>query len=186
MPNYRRNFVPGGTFFFTVALLERKRDLLVSEIGLLRESVRRVKRLYPFQIDTWVVLPDHLHCIWTLPPGDADFATRWRLIKLLFAKGLPVQERLSAVRKRRGERGIWHRRYWEHTIRDARDFRAHVDYVHFNPVKHGWVARVRDWPFSTFHHFVRTGLLPQDWAGGEEALVRICDENTNFEDAAKP
>jgi putative transposase len=87
MPNYRRNFVPGGTFFFTVALLERKRDLLVSEIDLLRKSVRRVKGLYPFEINAWVVLPDHLHCIWTLPEGDGDFATRWRLIKLLLAKG---------------------------------------------------------------------------------------------------
>ena len=133
MPNYRRNFVPGGTFFFTVALL-------VSEIDLLRKSVRRVKGLYPFEINAWVVLPDHLHCIWTLPEGDADFATRWRLIKLLFAKRLPKDERRSAVRKKRGERGIWHRRYWEHTIRDDRDYRSRVDYVHFNPVKHGWAG----------------------------------------------
>jgi len=152
MPNYRRNFVPGGTFFFTVALLERKRDLLVSEIDLLRKSVRRVKGLYPFEINAWVVLPDHLHCIWTLPEGDRDFATRWRLIKLLFAKRLPKDERRSAVRKKRGEPGIWHRRYWEHTIRDDRDYCAHVDCSHFNPVKHGWVSRVNDWPLSTFHH----------------------------------
>lgn len=133
MPDYRRNFLPGGTFFFTVALLERKRDLLVDRIDLLRESVRRVKRRYPFEIVAWVVLPDHLHCIWTLPDGDADFATRWRLIKLLFCKGLPKTERLSAVRRRNAERGIWQRRYWEHTIRDGRDFSAHVDYIHFNP-----------------------------------------------------
>jgi putative transposase len=136
MPNYRRNFVAGGTFFFSVTLLERKRDLLVANIELLRESVRRAKRLYSFEILAWVVLPDHLHCIWTLPPDDADFATRWRLIKLLFAKSLPKDERLSSVRRNRGERGIWHRRYWEHTIRDDRDFRAHVDYIHINSVKH--------------------------------------------------
>jgi putative transposase len=105
MPDYWRNWVPGGTYFFTVALLERKRDLLVAEIELLRESVRRVKRLYPFEIVAWVVLPDHLHCIWSLPEGDADYPKRWRLIKLLFAKGLPKQERLSAVRRRK-ERGI--------------------------------------------------------------------------------
>ena len=86
MPNYRRNFVAGGTYFFTVALLERKRDLLVAEIVALRDAVRRVERLYPFDIVAWVVLPDHLHCIWTLPVGDADYPTRWRLIKLLFAK----------------------------------------------------------------------------------------------------
>jgi putative transposase len=165
MPDYRRNWVPGGTYFFTVALLERKRDLLVAEIGLLREAVRRVKRLYPFEIIAWVVLPDHLHCVLTLPPGDADYATRWRLIKLLFAKGLPKQERLSAVRKRRKERGVWHRRYWEHTIRDERDLANHVDYVHWNPMKHGLVLRVADWPYSTFHRFVQRGVYPLDWAG---------------------
>jgi putative transposase len=130
MPDYRRNWVPSGTYFFTMALLERKRDLLVAEIELLRDAVRRVKRLYSFEIVAWVVLPDHLHCVWTLPPGDADYATRWRLIKLLFAKGLPKQERLSSVRQRRNERGIWHRRYWEHTIREERDLANHVDYVH--------------------------------------------------------
>lgn len=97
MPDYRRNWVPGGTYFFTVALLERKRDLLVTEIESLREAVRRVKRRYPFEIVAWVVLPDHLHCIWTLPPGDANYATRWRLIKLLFVKSLPRLR--TAVRK---------------------------------------------------------------------------------------
>jgi putative transposase len=180
MPDYRRNWVPGGTYFFTVALLERKRDLLVTEIGLLQEAVRRVKRLYPFEIIAWVVLPDHLHCVWTLPPGDADYATRWRLIKLLFAKGLPKQERLSAVRKRRRERGVWHRRYWEHTIRDERDLANHVDYVHWNPMKHGLVARVADWPYSTFHRLVRLGLYPLDWAGASEVdlLGRMAEPET--------
>ncbi len=167
MPNYRRNWVPGGTYFFTVALLERKRDLLVAEIGLLRESVRRVKRLYPFEIVAWVVLPDHLHCIWSLPEGDADYPTRWRLIKLLFAKGLPKHERLSAVRRQRKERGIWHRRYWEHTIRDERDLQNHVNYIHANPVKHGWVTKPVDWPYSTFHRYVRSGLLPADWMAND-------------------
>ena len=163
MPEYRRCLVPGGTFFFTVALLERKRDLLVSRIDLLRDAVRRVKRLYPFEIVAWVVLPDHLHCIWTLPAGDRDYPTRWRLIKLLFSKGLPTGERFSAVRRRRGERGIWHRRYWEHTIRDERDVSAHVDDVHANPVKHGWVKSPRDWPYSTFHRYVQAGLVPAEW-----------------------
>lgn len=172
MPDYRRNWVPGGTYFFTVALLERKRDLLVTEIGLLRESLRRVQRLYPFKIVAWVVLPDHLHCVWTLPPDDADYATRWRLIKLLFAKGLPKQERLSAVRKRRKERGVWHRRYWEHTIRDERDLVNHVDYVHWNPVKHGLVLRVADWPYSTFHRYVRRGLYPADWTFDSAAVTK--------------
>jgi putative transposase len=165
MPNYRRNFVSGGTYFFTVTLLERKRDLLVAEIDTLRHAVRRVKRLYPFEIIAWVVLPDHLHCIWTLPEGDADYPTRWRLIKLLFVKGLPKTERLSRVRKSRNERGVWHRRYWEHTIRDERDLENHVDYIHLNPLKHGYVKQVSDWPYSTFHRYVSTGILSADWCG---------------------
>ena len=167
MPNYRRNYEAGGTFFFTVAVLERKRDLLVAEIDLLRDAVRRVKRLYPFDIVAWVVLPDHLHCIWTLPDGDTDYPTRWRLIKLLFSKGLPKDERRSAVRRKRGERGLWHRRYWEHTIRDECDLANHVDYIHGNPVKHGLVDAPRNWPYSTFHRYVRLGLLPENWMAVE-------------------
>ncbi|SFK89186.1 putative transposase [Nitrosomonas aestuarii] len=178
MPDYRRNWVPGGTYFFTVALLERKRDLLVVEIDRLREAVRRVKRRYPFEIVAWVVLPDHLHCIWTLPPGDADYATRWRLIKLLFVKSLPKGERLSTVRKRRHERGIWHRRYWEHTIRDERDLANHVDYVHWNPVKHGHVAKVAEWPFSTFHRYVENGIYARDWGGNSRISTdEACGES---------
>jgi putative transposase len=107
MPNYRRNFVPGGCYFFTVNLLERKRTLLTDHIDLLRDSVLSVRRLYPFHIDAWVVLPDHMHCVLTLPPNDDDYPLRWRLIKLLFSKGLPTTERLSAIRKRRNERGIY-------------------------------------------------------------------------------
>jgi putative transposase len=165
MPNYRRYFVPGGMYFFTVTLLERKGDLLVRHIDALRDAVRRVKRLYPFEIIAWVVLPDHLHCIWRLPAQDVDFPTRWRLIKLLFCKMIPKGERLSVVRLAKGERGIWHRRYWEHVLRDEADFSAHMDYVHFNPVKHGLAKSVQDWPFSTFHRYVRAGLYPADWAG---------------------
>lgn len=170
MPNYRRNFLPGGSFFFTVNLLERRSDLLVRHIDLLRDSVRRVRRLYPFAIDAWVVLPEHLHYVWTLAPGEADFALRWRLIKLLFSKGLPQTERLSELRRRRNERGIWQRRYWEHTLRDEADFGAHVDYVHINPMKHGLVERVADWPYSTFHRYVQAGALPADWGGGEDRI----------------
>jgi putative transposase len=110
------------------------------------------------------VLPDHLHCIWTLPPHDDDYAGRWRAIKIAFAKSLPKTERLSAVRLARGERGIWQRRYWEHTIRDDPDYARHVDYVHYNPVKHGHVAKVNDWPYSSFARFVEAGIYPKDWA----------------------
>jgi putative transposase len=165
VPDYRRHFVLGGCYFFSVNLLERRRTLLTDHIDLLRDSVRRVKRLYPFHIDAWVVLPDHMHLVLTLPSDTDDFSVRLRLIKLLFAKGLPRTERLSASRRKRHERCVWQRRFWEHAIRDERDYAHHVDYVHLNPLKHGYVSRVRDWPFSTFHRYVQNKLLPSDWAG---------------------
>jgi len=171
--DYRRAWHPGGTYFFTVNLLQRHgNDLLTRHIGLLRRVVAEVRRRHPFKIHGWVVLPDHLHCVIELPAGDADFATRWRLVKMGFSKGLPPTERLSEVRVRRGERGIWQRRYWEHLIRDEEDFRAHMDYVHINPVKHALVTRVADWPYSTFHRLVAQGSYPPDWAGGAEADAR--------------
>ncbi len=170
MPDYRRTWHPGDTYFFTVNLLQRQNnDLLIRQVDLLRNVVAGVLRRHPFTIHGWVVLPDHLHCVIELPREDADFATRWRLIKANFSKSLPAIERRSVVRQRRGERGIWQRRYWEHLIRDERDFQAHMDYVHINPVKHGLVTRVRDWPYSTFHRLVEHGIYPEDWAGSAEA-----------------
>ena len=165
MPNYHRNRVPGGTYFFTVNLLERRSHLLVEHIDVFRDAVRGVREKRPFHIDAWVVLPDHTHCVWTLPPGDDDYPARWKAIKIAFAKVLPKTERLSAARMRNGERGIWQRRFWEHTIRDERDYAAHVDYVHINPLKHGLVQRAVDWPHSSFHRATASGLYPHDWAG---------------------
>lgn len=165
MPNYRRYRIPGGCYFFTVNLLNRNQSLLVEHIDLLRESVRLCKQKHPFTIDAWVVLPEHMHCIWKLPEADADFSGRWQSIKTHFAKGLPSVERRSKVRIMRGERGIWQRRFWEHAIRNERDYETHMDYLHFNPVKHGWVDRVRDWPYSSFHRYSRQGRYPLDWAG---------------------
>lgn len=170
MPNYRRAFVPGGCWFFTVNLLERRTTLLVDHIASLREAVAATRKSYPFTIDAFVVLPDHLHAIWTLPSDDFDFSVRWRLIKARFAKALPKRERLSAVRAARGERGIWQRRFWEHLIRDETDFVRHVEYCYINPVRHGQVARVRDWPYSSFHRDVHAGLIPEDW-GGDSRMV---------------
>ncbi|MDD5058647.1 MAG: transposase [Sideroxydans sp.] len=173
MPNYRRAFIPGGTWFFTVNLLQRYgNDLLVREINLLRDTVRQVRNQHPFRIDAWVVLPEHLHCVMTLPPGDSDFSLRWRLIKSGFSRALPKTEHRSEVRKAAGERGIWQRHYWEHLIRDDADYQRHVDYVHVNPLKHGLVRRVRDWPYSTFHQYVEAGVYPEDWCGVVEAVVR--------------
>ncbi|WP_297577089.1 transposase [uncultured Deefgea sp.] len=155
MPNYRRTWLPGGTWFFTVTLLERHNNfLLVQHIDLLREAVAYTRQRHPFQIHAWVVLPDHLHCILELPAGDTDFSLRWRLIKAYFSRNLPTDEWRNPARVRRGERGIWQRRFWEHLIRDERDFQNHMDYIHFNPVKHGLVANVQDWPYSTFHALV--------------------------------
>jgi putative transposase len=165
MTNYRRNAISGGSFFFTVNLAERRRRLLTDNIDLLRTAFRDVRRRHPFGIEAIIILPDHLHAIWTLPENDSDFALRWRLIKRAFSRGLPAGERISASRASKGERGIWQRRYWEHTLRDEADFEKHVNYIHFNPVKHGHVSRVRDWPHSSFHRMVRLGIYPLDWAG---------------------
>lgn len=170
MPDYRRIYHPGGTYFFTVNLLHRNgNDLLTRHIDQLRAAVRKVRHAHPFTIDGWVVLPEHLHCVLRLPEGDSDFTTRWRLIKAGFSMGLPKIEHRSAVRERRGERGIWQRRFWEHLIRDEADYAAHMDYVHINPVKHGLVAHPGAWPYSTFHYLVATGIYPADWAGSDKA-----------------
>ncbi|MGH8659046.1 MAG: REP-associated tyrosine transposase [Gammaproteobacteria bacterium] len=166
---YRRAEVGGGTYFFTVNLAERKRTLLVDQVDVLRGVIRRVKAMHPFRIDAMVILPDHLHALWTLPEGDADYPTRWMLIKAGFSRQLPTGERRGDSRQAKGERGIWQRRYWEHLIRDDRDHGRHADYLHYNPVQHGYVKRVADWPYSTFHREVRRGLYPRDWAGGPES-----------------
>ncbi len=165
MPDYRRYRIQGGTYFFTVNLLERySNDLLIRHIDTLRLVVKETRKRWPFHINAWVVLPEHLHCVWTLPPGDDDNANRWRVIKQSFSKALPVTERRSAVRVVRGERGIWQRRFWEHIIMDEMDYTAHIDYCHINPVKHGLVKKVSDWPYSTFHRYVEQGVYPIDWA----------------------
>jgi putative transposase len=176
MPNYRRAWHPGGTYFFTVNLLQRHgNDRLTRHIDMLREIVASVQSRHPFRIHGWVVLPEHMHCVLEFPEDDVDFATRWRLIKMGFSKALPKTERLSKVRVNRGERGIWQRRFWEHLIRDDADFKAHMDYVHFNPVKHGLVKRVADWPFSTFHRLVKQGIYPPDWGGENEIALGYDD-----------
>ncbi|MGE0114720.1 MAG: transposase [Steroidobacteraceae bacterium] len=168
MSNYLRAWIPGGTYFFTVNLAERRNTtLLIDHIAQLREAFRVVRRVHPFVIEAMVVLPDHLHCIWRLPPGDDGFAFRWRLIKARFSASLVAGERISPSRLRKGERGIWQRRYWEHVIRDEEDWRRHLDYIHCNPVKHGHVQRVCDWPHSSFHRFVRQGVYMENWAAPE-------------------
>lgn len=151
MSDYRRVRIPGGCYFFTVNLAERgNNDLLVRHWPVLRTVIAGVRRARPFRIDACVVLPDHLHGVWTLPADDADVAVRWMLIKTGFARRLPPGEPRSPSRRCRRERGIWQRRFWEHAIRDDRDLAAHVDYVHFNPVRHGYVSEPAAWPHSTY------------------------------------
>jgi putative transposase len=166
--DYRRNFIPGGSFFFTVNLADRRSNLLTKRIDLLRTAFRSVQARHAFSMEAIVVLPDHLHTIWTLPAGDADFANRWRLIKTEFSRGIETGEQRSPSHSAKGERGIWQRRYWEHTLRDEIDFERHCNYIHFNPVKHGHVRTVSEWPYSSFRRFVRLGVYPSEWAGNRE------------------
>ena len=142
--------------------------MLTEHVDLLREAVGRVKRDHPFHIEAMVVLPDHVHALWTLPVEDADFSQRWRLLKAAFSRGLPRTEAIGASRAAKGERGIWQRRFWEHCIRDETDFARHVDYIHGNPVKHGYVARAVEWPYSSIHRFIRQEVMSADWGCGEE------------------
>jgi putative transposase len=164
MVRYRRNLLPGGTFFFTAALADRGSSTLTQHILALRAAMARTKRDHPFRIDAVVILPEHLHLMMTLPPDDTNFPARWYLIKRRFTQAL-ANTGIAMPRRRNGEIALWQRRYWEHTIRDEIDFERHVDYIHFNPVKHALVGRVRDWPYSSFHRYVRLGFLPQDWGG---------------------
>ena len=163
---YRRAQVNEGTYFFTVNLAERRRFLLVEYIDVLRKVVGMVKERHPFTIDAMVILPEHLHAVWTLPLGDTDYPRRWMLIKTGFSRHIPQGERRSASRTSKGERGIWQRRYWEHLIRDEGDLARHVDYIHFNPVKHGHVQRAADWPYSSIHRHIEAGMIGRDWGGG--------------------
>jgi len=166
MTNYRRIYMLGATWFFTVNLAERKGNrLLVENIDCLRNAFETVKTRHPFRIDAVVILPDHLHCIWTLPPNDTDFSARWGLIKATFSRTIEKGERISQSRQKRGERGLWQRRFWEHQIRDEADFHRHIDYIHWNPVKHGWVQQVADWPHSSFHAYLERGIYQKHWCG---------------------
>jgi len=160
---YRRSRVSGGTFFFTVNLANRNYQLLTEHVGVLREVNRKVRQIHPFEIVAMVVLPDHLHAIWALPPGDRDYPLRWSLIKAGFSRAMMKSERVSGSRECKRERGIWQRRYWEHQVRSEDDLIRHVDYIHFNPVKHGHVQSPVEWPYSSIHRYIRNGIVPFDW-----------------------
>ncbi len=159
MSRYRRLFIPGGTYFFTVALQRRGTAALIDEVDLLRDVYRAVCHETPFTTEAIVILPDHLHAVWTLPKGDADFSGRWRRIKAGFSMHCRYRGSPSASMARRGEKGVWQRRFWEHAIRDTTDFIAHVDHCHWNPVKHGLVARPEDWQWSSYGKLMPTRAM---------------------------
>jgi putative transposase len=165
MSRYRRSKIAGGVYFFTVTLADRSSDLLVRQIDRLRRVYASVNDRHAFETIAICILPDHLHALWSLPTGDRNYPLRWNLIKAGFSRGLEEFAVRTKSKIARRERGLWQRRYWEHAIRDDADLERHVDYVHFNPVKHGYVARVRDWPFSSFHRYVERGDLVADWGG---------------------
>lgn len=168
---YRRTQVPGGTLFLTLVTFDRS-PLFRSHSAVehFRAAIRKVQAGRPFVVDAAVILPDHIHVLWTLPDGDTDYPTRVRLLKTHFTKlhgGDRCGNVVNASRALKGERNVWQRRYWEHTIRDEKDFQAHADYIHYNPVRHGYVAAARDWPHSTFHDWMRRGIYDLAWGTDE-------------------
>ena len=158
MPNYRRIRVPGGTYFFTVNLFDRRKSLLIEHIDALRSAFSETHKVRPFIIHAVVVMPEHLHCLWQLPEGDCDNASRWSQIKSSFCRQLPVQELRSIIRMKQRERAVWQRRFWEHWITDECDFHNHVYYIHNNPIKHGYVECAADWPYSSIHQNIGRAL----------------------------
>lgn len=164
MSNYRRSVVPGGIYFFTVALADRKSQLLTLNVEELRSAYRRVQRDYPFETIAICVLPDHIHALWKLPPDDAAYSLRWRLIKGHFSRCFQVVDKRSTSKINKREKGIWQRRFWEHQIRDDNDLQRHVDYIHMNPVRHGYVSSPADWRYSSIHDYIQRGIIAEDWA----------------------
>ncbi|MBD2256493.1 transposase [Pseudanabaena sp. FACHB-2040] len=163
---YRRAKTPGATYFFTVVTYQRQRIFHEAEnVQLLRQAFHHVKQRHPFTIDAIVILPDHIHCLWTLPEGVADFSTRWRLIKDHFSRRCSnrYKEHHTLSRIKKEEQAVWQRRFWEHQIRDETDFANHVDYIHYNPVRHGLVISPQSWPYSSFSRYVEAGKYLSDW-----------------------
>jgi putative transposase len=170
---YRRLTTPGATYFFTVVSYQRQNLFDCPEtIAILRDAFRIVKMNHPFTIDAIVILPNHLHCIWSLPHGDSDFSMRWRLIKSTFSRCCPQRYKCdrNSSRLNKNEQAVWQRRFWEHQIRDELDFQRHVDYIHYNPVHHKLTDCPKDWPYSSFHRYVERGIYDINW-GIESNIV---------------
>lgn len=170
---FRRFRLAGATYFFTVVTFERRPLFAHADnVALLRQAFKTVKARHPFVIDALVLLPDHLHCLWTLPEGDDDFSSRWMSIKREFTRHCAPQYKapISPARRTKREQAVWQRRFWEHCIRDEADFQRHCDYIHWNPVKHGYATTPEAWPYSTFQRFVERGVYPPDWCGAPDDM----------------
>lgn len=168
MVAYRRNRVQGACYFFTVNVKNRRLNLLTDHIDELRLAFKETQEKYPFNIIAIVILPDHIHAIWRLPAGDDDYSGRWKSLKANFTHKL--QYKLTLRKNARGEYGIWQSRFWEHTIRDEQDMQRHIDYIHYNPVKHGYCQQVNEWQYSSFHHYVQCKKLAINWGGNDPML----------------
>lgn len=173
---YRRAIIPGTSYFFTVVLQDRGSQLLIRRINELRHAVKQAMERFPFQIDGIVVLPDHFHLLMTLPPDDASYSQRLSFIKSCFSRQIESLELISASRQNKRERGIWQRRFWEHVIRDELDYSRHMDYIHYNPVKHGYVKSPVEWRYSSIHRYINLGVLPPDWAQHHEVTMQAFGE----------
>lgn len=170
MSNYRRAYFPGGIYFFTVVTFNRV-PVFTNEdrVEVLRQAFRKVMAARPFQIDAMVILPEHLHCIWSMPEGDADYSSRWREIKKAASR------QISMTTNAHNERMVWQRRFWEHAIRDEEDWRKHVDYIHYNPVKHGLASSPGEWAWSSFGNAVSKGWYEKSWGASEPPIIAGMD-----------
>lgn len=178
MSHYRRYYVAGGTYFLTIKLDNPRSKLLVEQVDLLRESYAYIQKKYPFETIAICVLPNHIHAIWTLPHDDSNYSLRVRLLKTRFSSYFNAMPNLSHSKLRRHEKGIWQRRFFEHTICDERDLENCIHYIYFNPVKHGWVTQVKDWQFSSFHRDVKRGWLPENWGGTSKThIMTLANKN---------
>jgi putative transposase len=177
MSEYRRVYIPGGTYFFTL-VTDHRRPILTTALGrhCLRKAIVQVRKAHPYSLQAIRLLPEHLHCLWSLPDDDADYSGRWNAIKGVFSKAClragGTDGRRSASRQRKGEAAIWHRRFWEHAIRDHDDFERLFHYIHYNPVKHGYVDDPAKWPWSSFHRYLRMGWYEQGWGRQEPNVLK--------------